>query len=363
MSASAQTSSKKMRRVSILALLTVFLFSCNGKRMPEYTIQGSDIKEGTVYLWSSDETHRELSSVESNGSFAMSVTMNDSAILTLALPDGSIIPLFAKPGITATLRRDTLLKSGWSVDGGTTQALHDSISRVLDISDEIAWHKKTIETFIARYPISEVNVELFRRYLVEIPQPDNEYIRKSISKLGGVLQDHQYFTSIKKMVDKKNGNIKHKMFPSFNYTSADSTKIDLEKYSNRYLLINFWATWNSKSRESLQNLRMIKEGVRSENFAILNISLDSDSAKWRNAITSDSIIGDNVLDCQGMYSEVMETFNTTSLPYSVLLTPYKRITEYDLTLDSLAAVLIDSLTHRHDTKNEKKSDKKKKNNK
>lgn len=341
----------------------VLLFSCKGKRMPEYTIQGSDIKEGTVYLWSSDDTHRELSSVESNGSFTMSVTMSDSAILTLALPDGSIIPLFAKPGITATLRRDTLLKSGWCVDGGATQALHDSISRVLDATDDIAKQKRILEDFRTRHPISEINIELFRRYLVETPQPENEYIRKSISKLGGVLQDHQYFTRVKKMVDNKNGNVKHRMFPDFNYTTADSSDTNLGKYSNGYLLINFWATWNSKSRQSLQNLRMIKEGVKSENFAILNISLDSDSAKWRDAITSDSIIGDNALDCQGMNSKVLEGFNITSLPYSVLLTPYKRIAEYDLTLDSLTAVLIDSLTHRHDTKNEKKSDKKKKNNK
>ena len=341
----------------------LLLFSCKEKGTQEYTIQGSDVKEGMVYLWSSDETHGELSSTMSNGSFAMSVTMGDSAILTLVLPDGKTIPLFAKPGITATLHPDTLLKSGWRVEGGTTQALHDSISRVLDATDNIAQQKRIIEEFIDKHPISEINIDLFHRYLVDIPNPDNEYIRKKISKLGGVLQDHQYFVNIKKQVDKKNGSVKHRMFPSFSYTTADSTKSDLGKYTNGYLLINFWATWDSVSRESLGNLRMIKEMVRSKNFAILNISLDNDSARWREAIATDSIIGDNVIDIKGMNSEILETFNLTSLPYSMLLTPYKRIAEYDLSLDSLTAVLIDSLTHKHDTKNDKKNDKKKKNNK
>ena len=347
----------------IFALLLLLLFSCKEKGTQEYTIQGSDVKEGMVYLWSSDETHGELSSTMSNGSFAMSVTMGDSAILTLVLPDGKTIPLFAKRGITATLHPDTLLKSGWRVEGGATQALHDSITRVLDATDDIAQQKKIIEEFIDKHPISEINIDLFHRYLVDIPNPDNEYIRKKISKLGGALQDHQYFVNIKKQVDKKNGSVKHRMFPSFSYTTADSTKSDLGKYTNGYLLINFWATWDSVSRESLGNLRMIKEMVRSENFAILNISLDNDSARWREAIATDSIIGDNVIDIKGMNSEILETFNLTSLPYSMLLTPYKRIAEYDLSLDSLTAVLIDSLTHKHDTKNDKKNDKKKKNNK
>jgi hypothetical protein len=62
-----------------------------------------------------------------------------------------------------------------------------------------------------------------------------------------------------------------------------------------------------------------------------------------------------------MASEVLESFNITSLPYSVIVTPYKRIAEYSVALDSLTAMRIDSLTHKHDTRNEKKE--KKNNNK
>ncbi|MBQ5627543.1 MAG: hypothetical protein IIU97_05465, partial [Bacteroidaceae bacterium] len=91
------------------------------------------------------------------------------------------------------------------------------------------------------------------------------------------------------------------------------------------------------------------------------ISLDSDTAAWKNAVLGDSIIGDNVSDYKGMASEVLESFNITSLPYSVIVTPYKRIAEYGVALDSLTAMRIDSLTHKHDTRNEKKENKKKNN--
>lgn len=343
-----------MKKLSILTLLLLTLFSCKEEKIVGYTIAGNDAKEGMVYIWSSDDTRRELSSVMSNGSFSIFITLNDATPLTLVLPDSKSIPLYAEPGIKATLQPDTLLKSGWYVKGGRTQALHDSISRVLDAAEEKDKQKKIIEEFITKYPISEVNVELFRRYLVDIPDPDNEYIRKTISKLGGALQDHNYFANIKEIVDKKSGNVKHRMFPNFHYLTTDSVKCSLGIFTDKYVLINFWATWNTKSHEQMKELRNLRKIVRSENFAILNISLDTDSTKWLGAVNGDSIIGHHVLERHGMNSEIMETFNITSLPYSVLVTPYKRIAEYDLPLDSMAGVLIDSLTYKHDTRNQKK---------
>ena len=347
-----------MKRLSIYILLLFLLFSCKGNEASLYTIQGNGVTEGAVYLWSTDERHRELSSTVSNGSFSFSIPLSNATRLMLALPDGNVVTLFAEPGQTAALQPDSMLKSGWRVKGGSTQALHDSISRILDEATDISKQKKIIEEFSKKYPLSEVNVELFRRYLIDIPNPDNEYIRKAISKLSGPLQDNRYIATANKLLDKKNGNVKHRMFPTFNYTTADSIKTNIGRYSDKYLLVNVWATWHNGSREQLQELRSIRDSVRSENFAILNISIDCDSTAWLNAITNDSIIGDNVIEPKGMNSDILEIFNITSLPYSVLVTPYKRIAEYNLPLDSVTAATIDSLTHKHDTKNQKKEEKK-----
>ena len=349
-----------MKRLSIYILLLLILFSCKREELPLYTIQGNGITEGTVYLWSTDESYDKLSSTTSDGQFSFSIPLNNATQLMLTLPDGNTIALFAEPGQTATLHPDSILKSGWSVMGGEKQTLHDSISRILDASKDFSKQKKIIEEFSKKYPLNEINAELFRRYLIDVPNPDNEYIRKAISKLSGPLQDNRNITITSKQLEKKNGNVKHRMFPSFNYTTADSAKTSIGHYSDKYLLVNIWATWYNGCREQMQELRSIREKVRSENFAILNISIDCDSAAWLNAITNDSIIGDNVIEPKGMNSDILEIFNITSLPYSVLITPYKRIAEYDLPLDSVTALTIDSLTHKHDTKNQKKEESQKK---
>ena len=350
-----------MKRLPALIALLLLLFSCKEKEVPCYTIQGCGLHEGEVYLWSNDKNHKDVLSAKCDSCFTISIAIEDSTTFMLALPDGNIIPLFATPGTTATLRPDTMLKSGWCVDGGSTQALHDSISRLLDAEADFVKQKRIIEEFAKRHPFSEVNAELFRRYIIEVPLPDNDYIRKAIPNLSGVLQDHRFFTTTSKLLEKKNGNVKHRMFPSLNYTTIDGKKVNAGVYSDKYILINVWATWNSNSHEQIKKLRELKEKVRSENFAILNISLDSDTAAWKNAVLGDSIIGDNVSDYKGMASEVLESFNITSLPYSVIVTPYKRIAEYGVALDSLTAMRIDSLTHKHDTRNEKKENKKKNN--
>lgn len=347
-----------MKRLSTLIALLLFLFSCKEKEAPCYTIQGSGVMDGEVYLWSNDKDYRDVLSAKNDSCFSISVPLEETTIFMLALPDGKIIPLFASPGTTATLRPDSTLKSGWAVDGDSIQALHDSISRILDATTSFEKQKKIIEKFAKDNPFSEINAELFRRYIIDIPAPDNDYIRKSISNLSGVMQDHRYFTITSKLLEKKSGNVKHRIFPSFNYTTIDGKKVNMGTYSGRYLLINMWATWDSASHEQIKRLRDIRQKVRSENFAILNISLDSDTTAWSSAISNDSIIGDNVLDIKGMASEILESFNITSLPYSVIVTPYKRIADYDIALDSITAAKLDSLTHRHDTRNAKKDKKK-----
>lgn len=354
-----------MRKLSIYTLLLLLLFSCKEEETNLYTIKGTGIKEGTVYLWSNNDSYKEILSTTGKGNFTLSIAINSATTLTLALPDGKTIPLFAEPGMTATLQPDTILKSGWCVKGGKTQALHDSISRLLDATDNLDKQKKIIDSFINKYPKSEVVVELFHRYLLDTPAPENDYLRRKITKLSGTQQDHQYFVATAKRLDKKSGNAKHRMFPTFNYTTSNNRKVNAGTYSDKYLLVNIWATWNSESYECVKNLRNIKDSVKSESFAILNISLDSDTAAWRNAVVGDSIIGDNVIDIKGMNSDVIETFNITSLPYTLLVTPYKRITEYGLVLDSLAAASIDSLTRKHDAKieDERKKEKEKEKNK
>ena len=350
MNASAQTSSKKMKRLPVYLLLTILLVACGGKGTGKYTIQGEGVGEGTVYLYGSGDVHKQLTSMNCENKFTLQIPLESNATLTLILPNEKALTLFAKPGVTATLHADSILESGWAVMGCSTQQLHDSISRILDTTEGIAKQKKIIEEFSKSHPTSEIIVELFRRYLVDIPTPDNEYIRKNIEKLSGTMQDHEYFSNLKRRLKEKTDGVKGKAFPSFSYKTFDHGTVNLTTFSKKYLLVTFWGTWNSNSLEYMKKLNEVQDSVKGESFAILNIALESDTAKVRKFIQENNIPGYNACDPKGMNSENINRFNTTTLPYSVLVNGYKYIYEAGFRPDSANIALIDSLVMLQDKK-------------
>lgn len=350
-----------MKNLFIILVSLLLAWSCSEKKQeePKFTFEGnSGVPGATMYLFGLDSHHDVLDSTlcDKNGAFTFSVVLESPASLALITPDGQIVPVYAEPKAKATLNKDASYKCGWRVDAGETQKLYNSISLILDKCTDRKQVYEKVDSFFAAHPVSEVNPEILRRYIVDIPNQDNKEIRARISKFGGKLQDHEYPTRIKKITDNNNSNILHRSFPNFSYKTVDSTDVTLTTYLKKYTLITLWTSWDKESREHMKKLAAVKEGIKSESFAILNISLDYDTAAWRRCIIEDSIIGDNVHDKKMMNSAMINKFNIKSLPHTMLMSPYQRIMEYNVDLDNIAT-RIDSLATRYDKEQERKKKK------
>ena len=353
-----------MKKGLLLIFTLSLLIACSEKEQESmFTIEGNTgTPKGMVYLYGADSRYDSTDSIacDDNGFFRLSIPADTITPLALITPDNRIVAVYGEPRLTAKLQKDTTLLCGWRVEGGKTQALHDSISRVLDAcTDEKILHEK-IDSFILAHPVSDVNIEIIRRYMTELPQTDHRAIRSRTGKLSGVLQDHYLVVTLKERTDNKVSNIKHRSFPTFTYTTADSIEVTQATYMKKYTLVTLWATWDAKSRESVKRLSGIKDSIESKSFAMLNISLDYDSAAWREFITRDSIAGDNVMDNKMFNSPIVRQFGVNSLPFTILLSPYQRVDSYYAPAEGLAS-LLDSLTKKYDKEEEKKN--KKKNNK
>lgn len=352
-----QTSSKTMRRNLTLLFLLTLLFSCGKEQSANtYTIEGeTDIPNGLVCVFGTDNRYEKVDSArcDDDGSFSLSLQVDTLTPMFLITPEGRIVPMYAEPQMTATLMKDSTLKSGWCIEGGATQALHDSISRILDATPFGNRMNEKIDSFITAHPLSDVCIEIIRRYLTETPEPVNKDIRSRTGKLGGILKDYEYIVSLNKKVESKNSNVLHRSFPDFKYRLNDSTEVALENYIRKYTLVTLWASWDKNSHGRMRKLAAIKDSVKSESFAILNIALDYDSTQWKKFITGDSIVGDNVLDTKMFHSALVKQFNIKSLPFTILVSPFQRIIDYDIDTEGLGE-RIDSLARRYDREQEKK---------
>ncbi len=353
-----------MRKVLTFTLIAFLAISCAKKQVgPKYTLEGkTGCSKGTAYLYGLDSRYEKKDSIAINGNGEFLHTIDTDTIMPLSLlmPDGKCITLYAEPNTKATVVADTAQANGWRVmGGGSIQALHDSISRIIDGCREQKEQIAVIDSFIKYNPTNELCITLLRRYMIEIPEPNNANIRSRISQLSGVLQDHEYITAIKKQVDQKHSNVLHKSLPSFTYTTAEGKEITASDCLKRYTLITFWASWNENSRKEVGKLRKLHNSIDSTYFTIVNISLDNDTAEWRRTITADSIAGLNVCDTKGFNAEILNGFNVASLPFSILVSPYQRINKYNVSIASDSAY-IDSLVVKYRTEEKERERKKKK---
>lgn len=349
-----------MKKSGITALLILLLLSCGEKGQENiFTFEGNTgAPGGSVYLFGTDSRYGKCDSAkcDENGHFRLAIAADTIVPLALITPDMRFVPVYAEPQLKAELMRDTTMQNGWCVKGGATQALHDSISRVLDACTNTKVLHETIDSFILKNPISDVNVEIVRRYMTELPKTDHKAIRSRTGNLGGIMKDHSFFASLKERTDNKVSNVEHRSFPSFSYTTADSTEFTQIELLKRYTLVTFWASWDEGSRERVKALSSIPDSIESKSFALLNISFDHDSTAWRKFIEEDSIAGNNVIESKMFGSSIAKQFSIKSLPFTMLVSPYQRVLKYDVKMDGIVSYM-DSLTSKYDRDQEKKNKK------
>ena len=122
---------------------------------------------------------------------------------------------------------------------------------------------------------------------------------------------------------------------NFNYLSKDSTKISLNTYNYKYLLIQFWQTNNKPSTDIIPYLTETYNQFKNKKFDILSVALDSNKTVWQKFIAKDSIAWKQVLDTLGFGSAMAKKYFITTLPYNILINPTGKIIGVNISNETL----------------------------
>ena len=131
--------------------------------------------------------------------------------------------------------------------------------------------------------------------------------------------------------------------PELTMTDVTGKPVSISSFKGKYLLIDFWASWCGPCREENPNVVAAYKQFKNKNFEILGVSLDSDKAKWVQAIGRDSLSWPQMSDLKQWESAAVGTYKFNAIPFNVLIDPTGKIIASKLTGAALQQKLAEVL--------------------
>lgn len=116
-----------------------------------------------------------------------------------------------------------------------------------------------------------------------------------------------------------------------------------EKLKGKWILLDFWASWNSESMKDRNVLNEVYSQYNSKNLEIVSVSLDNSKERWKTAIAQNNSSWLEVSDLKGWESEACNKYKVSGLPYHVLINPKGEVVKTATSNQELVEVLKEVL--------------------
>jgi thiol-disulfide isomerase/thioredoxin len=108
--------------------------------------------------------------------------------------------------------------------------------------------------------------------------------------------------------------------PEISMADPSGKTRSLSDLKGKVVLIDFWASWCGPCRRENPTVVNAYKRYKDKGFEIFSVSLDSDGAKWQQAIAQDGLTWANhVSDLKGWQNAAAQAYSVTSIPHTILL--------------------------------------------
>ena len=162
-------------------------------------------------------------------------------------------------------------------------------------------------------------------YCLEVlaDRDDPESTRIILDKFSKSIQKTDKWKELSAGVDKLMSFGVGKPYLDFTQSDPQGNPITASKVmadpKNRYVLIDFWASWCGPCMGELPYLRDAYAKYSGKGFQILGVSLDRDRESWLKAIEDEKMTWLHVSDLNYWSNEVAQLYNINSIPSNFLV--------------------------------------------
>lgn len=219
--------------------------------------------------------------------------------------------IFLEPGTVQVNLSNAEDYEGTVVTGSSLQDEYEAYQKLDEDID--------INAYIKEHPASIVaNYILYRNFSYRLSADE---IRANIANLDPSLQNSAYSQILKKLADKYDAVSIGKNCPDFTINDVDGNEVKLYDYlkDNKYVLLDFWASWCPPCRRENPNVVENYKKYHDKGFDIVGISLDKTREAWLKGIEEDGLTWHHVSDLAYWNSAPADLYGVRSIPSNFLV--------------------------------------------
>lgn len=365
-----------MKKITLLALLTLSILSCNNLKDNEFLISGTanGIENGKkVFVEIQDENGviAKDTGVIENGKFELKGSTDNIDLGFIRIENEKInLPIILEEGkIKINIVKDSLQKS--TIEGtfnndkfqkfnNESVAILEKVKKfekennpkmqkALTENDTVTVNKIKKEyknfqndmndyskTFIKNNPDAFISVLLLENFLMREYIPATE-IKSFYDKLDKKLVNTKSAQNIKKTLDLMLAVVVGKPAPKFSAKSPEGKLISLDESLGKVTIVDFWASWCAPCRKENPNVVALYNEYHSKGLNIIGVSLDQDAKKWKDAIAKDNLSWIHVSNLKNWDEPIGKQYGISSIPATFILDAKGNIVAKDLRGDALRA--------------------------
>nr|WP_199077560.1 TlpA disulfide reductase family protein [Pedobacter sp. ASV19] len=131
-----------------------------------------------------------------------------------------------------------------------------------------------------------------------------------------------------------------KKAPFFNLTSITGDRVTLEELigKNKYVLIDFWASWCTPCRATNRNIAPLYKELKSKGIEVVSISVDENNDLWKKAVESDQIPWVQLIS-PSIKSGTVVDYHVSTLPSTFLIDQDGFVVKQNVEINDLKKLL------------------------